>query len=1472
MKTIYRSLVILFFAFLGFTQNAHASHISGGNISYICVGQDSFLVTLNLFRDCAGISAPASVPMTFTSTCGGSATLTLTKQSSQEISQLCSSQLPNSTCNGGSWPGMEEHVYSGIVVLSPPCNTWTMYWSGCCRNAQITNLTNPGGSGTYLYTTMYSGVDSCNSSPTFTSLPIPYVCMNQVVNYNFGVVEPDGDSIVYFMSPAFISGTNLVTYNGTFTSNQPLPGANAVLNPFNGQLTFTATATGVYVIAVRIEEYDIATGVIKGTSIRDIQVVVQSCSNLQPVVDSPGIYNFAGTGTQIDSNTLEVCQGGTFSFDVSFSDPDAAQTLTVFHNIFQALDNTAVVTMTPGNPAVLSVSWTVPAGAPSFTSFTLTGIDDACPVVGMVSAVFNVHINPSTVTGPDQTICAGSSANLSAVGGSAFTWFAISGSPIITSGANMNFTCNPCDNPIASPAATTTYIVVSNLTTTCTNTDTVVITVAPNFNLTMPNDTIICPIDSIMLPTSTDQPTFNYTYQWTPSNTLNFDTISNPTGLPAVPTVYKVTVSEAQGCVKVGNVFVDLSPPFPAGITIVGDTVLCSGDSTQLLASLGNVAPSSCGLSTSPCVGSLSTGTIGTGTQTNTSTSYPAPYGNYYWGARHQMIFTAAELQAMGMLTGGKISSISFDVATIGALANFNNFEVKMGCTSSSDLTAGWETGLVTVLPSYSHAVTTGWNQHTFTAAYDWDGTSNLVIEICHNQASWSGGNSALSRYSTTPFTSVRYYRADNANVCGNAGTTGTSSNRPNVRFDYCAGADPAGFNYSWSPNSHINPINSDNPFVYPTTTTTYQVVVQDTFGTCSDTITQVITVVNSFDAGFIMPDTTCINGGIVTAVPLIGGGNFTGVGITNGVDGTFDPLVSNLGTFPIKYSVSSPTGGCASDSTIDITVIPIPDATFTPMELCFGADPDTLVSVLPGGVWSGTGISDTTFGIFDPAGLSAGSYPVVYKLTVPCLSLDTQIVKVIQPYSFTFTSPILSVCEGSSINLSGNYVLSSDPLQGSGPVIAAWTDANGNVSIAGMFDASNLSPNDYVVTLSVAGTDGSCGSSQTMIVRVQPVEFAAASASLAYCSSDRSAKIYINPWLFGTGVTFSQTPIAPLGGSDTLLITAFGQNGKFNASTQGPGQWEFELTYVNTFGCVGVTVDTITVLETPEKPVPTEAVYCEGDDIYLAATGSRPDSMYWYNDILLNDFNGIGNPYYWGVAPDPANGDVFVWVTQNNWVCNSLPVKYKLPIHNAPVAKYTMSFVDTTGEQKDAIPDTDSPIYGYTAMRVFFASNNVSKDSLIWFHHWEKIPFEESEVNRSNKRKVSYNYDKPNLDKEGTPINDAYINQLVVTNEFGCSDSATSIIFSQASEQFYNVFTPNGDGQNDIFYVPVFGLTDYNCAIYNRWGDKVYEWADPSEGWAGDDQPDGVYFYVVTGVTNDGNNTEYKKQGTVTLTGSGSQ
>ena len=83
------------------------------------------------------------------------------------------------------------------------------------------------------------------------------------------------------------------------------------------------------------------------------------------------------------------------------------------------------------------------------------------------------------------------------------------------------------------------------------------------------------------------------------------------------------------------------------------------------------------------------------------------------------------------------------------------------------------------------------------------------------------------------------------------------------------------------------------------------------------------------------------------------------------------------------------------------------------------------------------------------------------------------------------------------------------------------------------------------------------------------------------------------------------------------------------------------------------------------------------------------------------------------------------------------------------------------------------------------------------------------------------------------------------------------------------NVFTPNGDGKNDDFMVRDTSIATFNCIIFNRWGDKIYEWSDVTKGWdgknnSGSETPDGTYYYIITAKGYD--NVSYNLHGAVTL------
>jgi gliding motility-associated-like protein len=85
------------------------------------------------------------------------------------------------------------------------------------------------------------------------------------------------------------------------------------------------------------------------------------------------------------------------------------------------------------------------------------------------------------------------------------------------------------------------------------------------------------------------------------------------------------------------------------------------------------------------------------------------------------------------------------------------------------------------------------------------------------------------------------------------------------------------------------------------------------------------------------------------------------------------------------------------------------------------------------------------------------------------------------------------------------------------------------------------------------------------------------------------------------------------------------------------------------------------------------------------------------------------------------------------------------------------------------------------------------------------------------------------------------------------------------------NVFTPNGDGSNDVFFLKVANLTDISANIFDRWGNKVYESTSSTgniawdgTGMSGKDLPAGTYFYVIKATGKDG--MAYEKKGNVSI------
>ncbi|GGH66881.1 gliding motility-associated-like protein [Filimonas zeae] len=197
---------------------------------------------------------------------------------------------------------------------------------------------------------------------------------------------------------------------------------------------------------------------------------------------------------------------------------------------------------------------------------------------------------------------------------------------------------------------------------------------------------------------------------------------------------------------------------------------------------------------------------VGTGAVGNTATSYPCPLPGAMEGSRAQYLFRAAELQAAG-LSRGFISGLKINVLSLNDCGYLQDYSIKMGATTVSTLSATtWEPTPQQYYHNEGFAPEAGVNTFTFNDNFFWDGTSNILVEICLN-----GGNRFWDNQTFNPtvawttglaFNASHTRAANNTfNFCTISSTTeaGTATTRPNLTFTWqtappdCSGTPAAG-------------------------------------------------------------------------------------------------------------------------------------------------------------------------------------------------------------------------------------------------------------------------------------------------------------------------------------------------------------------------------------------------------------------------------------------------------------------------------------------------------------------------------------------------------------------------------------------------------------------------------------------------------------------------------------------------------
>lgn len=178
----------------------------------------------------------------------------------------------------------------------------------------------------------------------------------------------------------------------------------------------------------------------------------------------------------------------------------------------------------------------------------------------------------------------------------------------------------------------------------------------------------------------------------------------------------------------------------------------------------------------------------------NTGLSHP--FRAEFTDARTQILYLASELTAAGF-SAGTITSLGFNVTTKNSTAPFDGFTIKMKNTATTSINAGgvaFETGATTVFGPVSYSTVTGANAFTLTTPFVWNGTSNILVDICFDNNVAPGATADIVAGTTAIF------KEQHDRVNGSAGCSLGTANlifnnggaRPDISFTINTNGGPA--------------------------------------------------------------------------------------------------------------------------------------------------------------------------------------------------------------------------------------------------------------------------------------------------------------------------------------------------------------------------------------------------------------------------------------------------------------------------------------------------------------------------------------------------------------------------------------------------------------------------------------------------------------------------------------------------------
>lgn len=601
--------------------------------------------------------------------------------------------------------------------------------------------------------------------------------------------------------------------------------------------------------------------------------------------------------------------------------------------------------------------------------------------------------------------------------------------------------------------------------------------------------------------------------------------------------------------------------------------------------------------------------------------------------------------------------------------------------------------------------------------------------------------------------------------------------------------------NWYWDFGDGNNSFVQNPTYIYQNAGTFNVTLLVTNVNGCDSSVTHQV-IVNDIPVAAFTSDTVC-TGTPTTFTDLSTGAPTQWLwNFGDGNTSTTGPVVTHVypapGNYIVTLFVSGGSGNCF-DNTFAVAVVGNSvQAAITATDSACVFEP---VSFTDNTIVTGGTIVSWTWdfgdGFFSNLQNPVHSYnvPGTYTVTLSalsdggCLSTATQTILISPQPAAAFT--VSSACENQSTLFTDQTVTNGLPISA-----YSWDFGDG-----GMDNVQNpvylySSAGNYNATLIVTNSAG-CSDTVVNPVQVNPQPVAAFSSTIECLgfptqftdqSTISSGTINSWSWDFGDGTTSTQQ-------NPPHVYTS--QNDTFNVT----------LVVATAFGCV----DTITQIATT-KPI---AVFNFGPD---QANGCAPMTVQFSDNSTVTSGGAVVG-WVWNFGdgtfsfqqnpihsyPNAGSYNITLTVTTNTGCTYTDTLGFPITVYAQPIASFIADPMSTT----------------------IFEPEVVITDAS---HGGTLYEYDFGDMTYSNNPNPTHLYTAP-----GT-----YVITQIVTNGYGCSDTATVTIEIVEMSTFFapNAITPNGDGVNDVFLTQGAGIVDFKLYVFNRWGELLFEADDINKSW----------------------------------------